>query len=112
MSTELNECISKCDVCPVHRSSPRKEPLQQPEVPEWPWAKVGVDLCELKGRNLLIMVDYYSNFTEVDRINEATTSGVTKVMKIMFSRYGVPDQVMCDNGPLFASSEFATIGQH
>ena len=72
---------------------------------------MGVDLCELNGRTLLVIVDYFSNFLEVDRINKATTSGVTKVLKVMFSRYGVPDQVISDNGPQFASSEFTTFAQ-
>ena len=49
--------ISKCDVCLAHRSSPGKEPILQHEVPKRPWAKVGVDLCESKGRTLLVMVD-------------------------------------------------------
>ena len=29
----------------------------------------------------------------------------------MFSRYGVPDQVISDNGPQFVSSEFTTFAQ-
>ena len=49
MGTELKEYISNCDVCLAHRSSPGKEPILQHEVPKWPWAKVGVDLCESKG---------------------------------------------------------------
>ena len=56
-------------------------------------------------------MDYFSNFIEVDRINKATTSEVTKVLKVMFSRYGVPDQVITDNGPQFTSSEFTTFAQ-
>ena len=111
MGTELKEYISKCDVCLAHRASPGKEPILQHVIPERPWAKVGVDLCELNGRTLLVIVDYFSNFLEVDRVNKATTSGVTKVLKVMFSRYGVPDQVISDNGPQFASSEFTTFAQ-
>ena len=111
MGTELKEYISKCDVCLAHRASPGKEPILQHVIPERPWAKVGVDLCELNRRTLQVIVDYFSNFIEVDRINKATTSGVTKVLKVVFSRYGVPDQVISDNGPQFASSEFTTFAQ-
>ena len=70
--------------CLPHRASPGKEPILQHVIPEWPWAKVGVDLCELNGRTLLVIVDYFSNFMEVDRINKTKTSGVTKVLKVMF----------------------------
>ena len=66
MGTELKEYISKCDVCLAHRASPGKEPILQHVIPEWPWAKVGVDLYELNGRTLLVIVDYFSNFIKVD----------------------------------------------
>ena len=65
-----------------------------------------IDLCEFQGRTLVVLVDYHSNFIEVERITNLTTSGVSKVLMTMFSRYGVPDQVMSDNGPQFSSAEF------
>jgi len=67
-------------------------------------------LCELHGRTLLAVCDYYSNFIEVERINKANTMGVSKALKVLFSRYGVPE-VVSDNGPQFASVDlrvFAT----
>ena len=32
-------------------------------------------------------------------------------MKGQFSRFGIPDSVMSDNGPQFASAEFRTFAQ-
>ena len=107
MNAELREYVSKCDICLAHRTSQGKEPLLSHEIPERPWARIGVDLCELKGRTLLVVCDYYSNFIEVERIHTPTTQGVSKVLKCLFSRYGVPDIVISDNGPQFSSAEFA-----
>ena len=106
MTTELKDYISKCHICSAHRQTPGKEPLQQHEFPDRLWSKVGIDLCEFQGRTLLVLVDYHSNFIEVEHITKPTTSGVSKVLMTMFSRYGVPDQVMSDNGPQFSSAEF------
>ena len=44
-------------------------------------AIIGIDLCELRNRVLLVICDYYSNFIEVERIANTTTGGVTKVLK-------------------------------
>ena len=66
MTTELKDFITKCDICLAHRYSSGKEPLQQHEFADCPWSKVGADLCELQGRTLLVVVDYYSNFIEVE----------------------------------------------
>jgi len=86
MTTELKEYISKCDVCLTYRPSPGREPLLQHEVTERPWSKVGIDLCELRGRTLLVVCDYYSNFIELDSLTKTTTVGVTKPLKVMGSR--------------------------
>ena len=102
MNSDLKEYISKCDICLAHRAVPGKESLLQHEIPERPWARIGVDLCELKGRTLLVVCDYYSNYIEVEKINAATTQSISKVLKWLFSRYGVPDVVVSDNGPQFS----------
>ena len=107
MASELKEYISKCDICMRHRESQSKEPLQSYDVEARPWAKVGADLCDLNGRTLLVCCDYYSNFIEVENITNITTRGVCKAFRAMFARYGVPDVLVTDNGPQFASSEFS-----
>ena len=106
MNADLKEYIGKCDICFVHRAVPGRESLLQDEIPERPWAKIRVDLCELKGRTLLVVCDYYSNFIEVEKIHAATTQRVSRILKL-FSRYGIPDVVISDNGPQFSSSKFA-----
>jgi transposase InsO family protein len=111
MSAELKEYISKCDVCLAYRNSPGKEPLVQHEVVARAWSKVGADLCELNGRTLLVIVDYYSNFIEVARVTSTTTRSIVKELKAMFARYGVPDVLVTDNGPQFISAEFAVFAR-
>ena len=107
MSTELREFILKCDVCLAHRPEQTKEPLEQHHFAARPWNKIGIDLCEFDGRNLLVAVDYYSNFIEVERLSTTTSGSVIKPLKEMFARYGVPDTVVSDNGPQFDSGEFS-----
>ena len=106
MSTELKEDIGKCDICMAHRAVPGKEPLQQHDFVARPWSKVGADVCDLQGRTLLVLCDYYSNFIEVENISKITTQGVSKGLKIMFSRYGIPNELVTDNGPQFSFAEF------
>ena len=111
MSTELKDYVSKCDVCMAYRAQPGKETLQQHEFAARPWARVGADLCDFQVRTLLVVCDYFSNFIEVESIPSVTTRGVCKVLKIMFARYGSPDALVTDNGPQFASAEFAAFAK-
>ena len=53
------------------------------------------------------MCDYYSNFIEVARGNTVPTRSVLRELLPMFTRFGLPDVLVSDNGPQFASAEFA-----
>ena len=89
------------------RLASRTEPLLQHEVPPRPWARVAADICFNSGRVLLVVVDYFSNLKEVDSLSSETSKSVIRSLMAIFSRFGVPDTLVTDNGPYFASSEFA-----
>ena len=111
MVTELKEYISKCAVSMMHRATSSKETLQQHDFTPHPWSKVGADLRELQGRTLLVVCDYFSNFIEVENLQTITTRGVVRALKVIFARYAVPDILVTDNGPQFASTKCVTFTQ-
>ena len=75
--------------------------------PSRPWERVGADLCELSGKHYLILVDYYSNFIEVDQLRETTSGQIIERCKSHFARHGIPDIFVTDNGPQFSSGKFS-----
>ena len=111
MTTDIKEYTSKCDVCLAHRNNQEREPLLQHEFVAWPWAKVAADLCELDSRTLLVVSDYYSNFIEVSRATSTTSRAVIRELKAIFARFGIPDILVTDNGPQFASAEYAVFAK-
>ena len=107
MSSQIEDIVSKCSTCLKYRNNQPKEPLFVQPLPERPWSKVGADLFELHGKHYLLLVDYYSNFVEVEKLEVLTTSGVIQIMKRMIARYGIIDNLVSDNGPQFASRQFS-----
>ena len=81
------------------------------DVPDRPWAKVGTDLFSISDTSYLIVVDYYSNFWEVDKLDNTDSVTVIKKMKTHFARYGIPDQVVSDNGTQYTSHHFANFSR-
>ena len=84
-----SDYVSKCDVCLAHRTSQTKEPLPQHEVIARPSAKLTADLCELHGRTLLVVTDYFSNYIEMARLSATSTRAVVRELKTMFARFGI-----------------------
>ena len=77
------------------------------KLPQYPWQKVGVDLFHLNGTNYIILVDYFSRYPEVQKITSTTSTTVINWLKSTFSRFGISETVISDNGPQFASQHFS-----
>ena len=108
---DIEGCISKCSVCRSTSDCQQKETMMPHDIPDRPWAKIGVDLFSLNNRDYLITVDYYSNFWEVDNLSSTESISVIRKLKAHFARYGIPDVVMSDNGPQFSSERFAKFAE-
>ena len=109
MSCQMKNLVSKCAICLTHRDAQVQEPFLQHEGLFRPRAKVFADICFHSSRILLVVSDYVSsyNFIEVDSLSSETSKSVIRSLMAIFSRFGVPDTLVTDNGPCIASSELA-----
>ena len=106
MNSEVKEYISRCEICLTYAPHQQKEPLLSHEVPDRPWAKIATDLFQFENKDYLVTVDYFSNFFEVDRMYSTTSQAVIKKLKAHIARYGIPDEIVSDNGSQFTAEEF------
>ena len=106
MSAEITDMISKCTICLQYRNSNKKEPLISHDVPSYAWQVVATDIFTLNQENYIVIVDYYSRFFEVEKLSTMSSQSVITKMKGIFSRHGIPEKVISDNGPQYSSKEF------
>ncbi|GFS21850.1 Pol polyprotein [Elysia marginata] len=64
------------------------------------------DLFDLHGKTYLLVVDYHSRWPEIRLLDRLTSAAVIIRLKSTFATHGIPDLVVFDNGPQFASAEF------
>ena len=75
-------------------------------LPSLPWQKVATDLFKWKGSTYLLVVDYFSKYIEISKLEGESSQEVIQRLKSIFARHGIPQQVMSDNGPQYSSNEF------
>ena len=59
------------------------------------------------GKMFLIVVDSHSKWLEVELMHSITSEATIEKLREMFARYGIPQQLVSDNGPQFTSQEFS-----
>ena len=54
----------------------------------------------------VIVADYYSKYPWIQALPATASKDVTSALKSCFAEYGIPEDVMCDNGSQFISQEY------
>ena len=97
-----------CHGCQLVGQPSRPPPIESTPLPAGPWQELAIDLMGPlpTGETLLVIVDCFSRFVEVDILKSTTSDVIIRRLDTHFSRHGMPVGVRTDNGPQFVSSEF------
>lgn len=110
MSTDIKHNIEQCDICMKYSSSQPKPPMLSHEIPVLPFQFVSMDVLSAtykgKQENFLVTVDHYSDFFELDQLENLSAAATIRACKRNFSRHGIPQRVCSDNGTNFYCKEF------
>ena len=108
VSKDIQDRVATCGHCLEKWPSQARESMLPSSLPDRPFQKVGVDLCEFKGLQYLVIVDYYSRYIDLAHLPNITSLTVVNKMKHSFTHHGLPETVMSDNRMQFTSAEFKT----
>jgi len=100
MNAEIKDYVSNCSVCNILQSSQSQEPLNTCEIPARPWNKMATDLFSLNGDNFIVLVDYYSDFIEMEHIKSMSSQSMIQALKVTFGCHGKPESLVSENGPV------------
>lgn len=103
---QIEDIVSRCSTCQENRRCQQKEPLKPTPIPPGPWIHVATDLFDCLGKKWIILIDYYSEFFEIEELRDTTAPSIIRQLKKWFSCHGIPTQVTSDNGPPYNSTQW------
>lgn len=106
MYSQIVNMVNSCETCLTFSNANRKEPLIPHIVPRNPWEKVAIDLFQLYDKMYMLVVDYFSKYPEVVCLPSTTSQNVINVLKQVFSRHGIPEEVVTAHDVQFTSQMF------
>ena len=101
---DLEGKVSVCNVCSKAHQVPV---LLWPWSTE-PWQRIHVDYAEVRGQQFLLVVDSHSKWMEIFSMNSTTANATIESLRALFATYGLPQELVSDNGPQFVAGEFKT----
>ena len=107
INKDIEKTVENCNICQKYRNANPKEPLISSAVPKLPWQIIASDLFVFEGRDYVLVVDYYSNFPEIECLPDTRSETVIMKIKAILARHGRCQRFISDNGPQYSSTEFA-----
>ncbi|GKV15754.1 hypothetical protein SLEP1_g26507 [Rubroshorea leprosula] len=114
MQEDAARFVQKCQKCQffAHLTHQPAEELRNLVAP-WPFAQWGLDLLGpfVKGvggvTHLVVAVDYFTKWVEARPLSSLTSRRIEDfVFSAIICRYGIPNQIVTDNGPQFNCTSF------
>ena len=76
-----------------------------------PWAMAASEIFTFEGHHYPVLVDYFSKYIEVTKLNDLTSQDTIEALKEHFSRHGIPAKLVTDCGVQYTSKEFETFAR-
>ena len=104
---DIEELVSTCPRCRSVANEPPKSRQHPWAWPNGPMDRIHFDFFgPFHNKTFLVMVDSFSKGCEVVIMNSSTRISLIDECRNIFSRYGIPNHVVTDNGRQFTSDDF------
>ena len=105
----IEDVVCQCETCTQFQSQNAAALLTPTPRPSCPWQMCATDIFMLEGIDHLIVGDFYLKMIFVWCLppGQSNANKDVSLLKEMFSEHGIPKVLCSDNGPQYASAQFA-----
>lgn len=105
MDSDIEQKVRTCENCQRVQSSMPRVPLHPWPLTERKWQRIHIDFAKQDAHTYFIIIDSYSKWIEVFFMNSTTAEKTIAKLRTLFASYGLPEEVVSDNGPPYQSQE-------
>jgi transposase InsO family protein len=106
LDMDIQKHVTNCESCNRNHASRSNWQLSSWPECEWFYQRVFIDICYYNNKQFLVLVDGFSNFVDVHQLSNITSKQVIAALSLTFRYFGYPEELVCDNGRQFISTEF------
>ena len=107
MDSDIELTVLSCSTCQSMRSDPSQVQIHLWTFPARPWSRIHEDFAgPISGCTYLVVVDAYSKFPEIVKMSTTSAKATVTTLRDIFSRHGLPEIIVSNNGPQFTATEF------
>ena len=107
IDSDIEKMIRRCQGCQETASAPAATPLHRWEYPARAWQRLHIYLSgPFQGRMYLLLVVAFSKWPEIVEMKSTSAEDTIDELRAIFARFGLPEQIVSDNGPQFTSEAF------
>ena len=74
LNADIEQFVKQCSVCQMYQKRNPRQPLLPHSRLNASWKNLGADIMDFGGVKWLVIVDYYSNWIEVEKLNKGSES--------------------------------------
>jgi hypothetical protein len=107
MDQHIEDFVKSCEVCQALMTSVPHDSYVPWSWPTRRWQRLHMDFGCFQGVELLVVLDAHSKWPEVRIMSNTKCQTVIEALRSMFAAFGLPEEIVSDNGQPFASQEMS-----
>ncbi|XP_031349119.1 uncharacterized protein K02A2.6-like isoform X1 [Photinus pyralis] len=107
IDADIERVAKQCVICNKFKPNPPLAEVLAYKQAKQVFERIHVDFFgPVRNKMFLVVLDACSRWPEVIEMCSTTSLATIEALRSIFARYGLPDQLVSDNGPQFRSYEF------
>lgn len=111
MAKDIEDLTLQCEECQRFSNKKPRHPERQISTTR-AMEVLGMDIMKWKSKPALVTVDYFSGLVTYDPLKDETAEEVINTLNNLFSKIGLAETIISDNGPCFKSDKFQEFCDH